>query len=131
METILAIAFAILTLGVLAVALFAYQLLLQQGRILSRLTVLEKAYEAMDQELDLITGEATAGGSDRPEGLAIGAPAPAFDLPNLAGNRVALEQFRGRQVLLMFFSNTCSWCHKMAPDLARLPLDGSDGHPKR
>ena len=36
------------------------------------------------------------------DGLAVGDPAPAFELPSTSGARVALSDFEGRPVLLFF-----------------------------
>jgi peroxiredoxin len=49
-----------------------------------------------------------------------GSPAPAFALADLEGRIVSLDQYRGRNVLLTFFSPSCGFCQQMAPDLADL-----------
>jgi peroxiredoxin len=54
------------------------------------------------------------------DGLKAGTPAPAFTLPDLDGNPVALEDFRGQQVLLTFTSPDCGPCDALAPHLTRL-----------
>jgi peroxiredoxin len=96
---------------------FGYQLVRQNGRILLRL-------EAMEKQLGQ-RGDAPT----RPAGLPPGSAAPAFKLPDLAGGRKTLAQFRGRKVLLIFFNPRCGCCTKMAPDLAALAPDGVDGRP--
>jgi peroxiredoxin len=53
--------------------------------------------------------------------------APDFELPDLAGTRHTLSEFRGRDVLLMFFNPKCGFCTKMASDLAALPAEGGNG----
>jgi peroxiredoxin len=58
-------------------------------------------------------------------GLPVGAKAPDFELPDLAGVRHKLSDFRGRNVLLIFFDPHCGFCIKMAADLAALPADTS------
>jgi peroxiredoxin len=63
------------------------------------------------------------------EGLPAGTVAPAFELPELRGGQMSLEQFRGRRVLLVFSGPNCIYCERMMPDLAALPLDGRDGRP--
>jgi peroxiredoxin len=76
--------------------------------------------------------EARLGGAAHPEepGLAEGTEAPRFELPGIMGDtRVSLEQFRGRAILLVFFSSDCGFCEEMAPKLAALPLDVPDGRP--
>src|SRR5262249_35558488 len=64
-----------------------------------------------------------------PEGLPLGSPAPAFELPDLFGERRSLAEFRGQRLLLIFFNPRCGFCTRMAPDLAALPIDGAEGRP--
>jgi peroxiredoxin len=92
-----------------------YQLLLQNGRILLRLEVLE------DRLAELLPPE--------PTGLMLGETAPDFELLNLAGGRTAMSQFRGQRVLLIFFDPQCGFCREMAPQLAALGAGGADGRP--
>jgi peroxiredoxin len=56
-------------------------------------------------------------------------PAPAFELPDLNGRRRKLADFRGKNLLLIFFNPRCGFCTRMAPDLAALPADGAGGAP--
>jgi peroxiredoxin len=67
--------------------------------------------------------------SSEPAGLTVGLPAPAFELPDLNGQRKALSDFLGHRLLLIFFNPGCGFCVRMAPELARLPSDGADGQP--
>jgi peroxiredoxin len=53
-------------------------------------------------------------------GLKAGTPAPPFRLPDVHGRMVALEQYRGRRVLLVFSDPHCGPCDQLAPHLARL-----------
>jgi peroxiredoxin len=94
-----------------------YQLVLQNGRILLML-------EALEQRSGPHKAEPA-----RPAGLPAGSAAPDFELPDLNGDRRALAQFRGREVLLVFFNPGCGYCTKMAADLAALPPEGGDGRP--
>lgn len=48
-------------------------------------------------------------------GLKAGTPAPAFSLPDLTGRVVSLEEYRGRQVLLVFSDPHCGPCDQLAP----------------
>jgi peroxiredoxin len=89
-----------------------YQLVSQNGRILLRL-------EAIERQL----GARAAAQRREPAGLPVGTVAPDFELPDLAGARRKLSEFRGRDVLLIFFNPECGFCTKMADDLAALPLD--------
>jgi peroxiredoxin len=62
------------------------------------------------------------------EGLKAGTPAPRFELPDLAGEKVSLTEQRGRRVLLVFSDPDCGPCEKVLPDLARLHRERrSDG----
>ena len=98
------------------------QLVHQNGRILLRL-------EAMEDRLgELARGGAAAGGDPAaPQGLAIGTPAPGFELPDLSGTKRSLAEFRGRRVLLIFFGPQCGFCLQMLPRIAALPVGGGNG----
>ena len=54
------------------------------------------------------------------EGLKAGTPAPDFNLPDVHGQPVSLEQFRGQKVLLVFMDPQCGPCDELAPELVRL-----------
>ncbi len=54
------------------------------------------------------------------DGLKSGERAPVFSLPDLQGHKVALEEFRGRRVLLVFSDPQCGPCDELAPDLVRV-----------
>ena len=53
-------------------------------------------------------------------GLKAGTLAPGFRLPNLHGQMVSLEDYRGRRVLLLFTDPHCGPCDQLAADLVRL-----------
>jgi peroxiredoxin len=97
-------------------AWLGYQLVLQNGRILVRLESIEK-----------LLAPRAAAPRKKAAGLPRGADAPDFDLPDLAGGRRKLSDFRGQEVLLIFFNPRCGFCTKMAADLAALPSDGAPG----
>lgn len=58
----------------------------------------------------------TAQGVSR-DGIAPGERAPEFTLPDIAGRLVSLADLRGRSLLLIFGSTTCSPCRALIPDL--------------
>jgi methylamine dehydrogenase accessory protein MauD len=58
------------------------------------------------------------------DGLKPGARAPDFRLPGVSGMEVALCEFAGRRVLLVFTQSGCSPCHKVLPEFDRLHRDG-------
>jgi peroxiredoxin len=97
-------------------AWLGYQLVRQNGRILMRLESIEKRLAPR--------------GADKPKkdrGLHLGTVAPDFELPDLTGDRHKLSEFRGKDLLLIFFNPKCGFCTKMADDLAALPLNGECG----
>jgi len=102
---ILTLAFAWLV--ILSGSWLGWQLVRQNGRMLLRLDDLEKRLNELE-----------FGGDDKPEGLPLGSDAPDFELPDLAGERKSLTQFRGQPLLLLFFNPTCGFCHDLAPKLA-------------
>ena len=95
----------------------AFQLMLQNGRLLLRL-------EKVEQQLSQIEAASRAPPSAAPAqpSLALGAEAPDFELADLAGEKGRLSDYRGRRVLLVFFNPQCGYCATMAPDLAALSL---------
>jgi len=101
-------------LAILAGGWLGWQLLRQNGRLLLRLDELEKRLD----ELEFGEGEEQAG-------LPLGTEAPAFELPDLAGGRQSVAQFRGQPVLLIFFNPDCGYCRELMPKLAALPADSS------
>jgi peroxiredoxin len=54
------------------------------------------------------------------EGLEPGTPAPPFTLPDLAGSKVSLEDYRGSPLLLLFSDPSCGPCDSVARELAAL-----------
>ena len=98
----IALAWTVILVG----AWLGWQLLRQNGRLLLRLEELEKRLDELE-----------FGGADRPEGLPLGSDAPSFELPDLAGERESLTQFRGQSLLLIFFNPACGFCRDLAPKL--------------
>jgi len=86
-------------------SLLLVQIMKQQGRMLRR--------------LDIVEGQFTRSGSIR--GLTVGAPAPAFALPNLKGETVTLDALlaNGLPALLFFVDPKCVPCEALLPQLDR------------
>jgi len=59
-------------------------------------------------------------------GLKAGTPAPPFRLTDLRGETIALEDYRGRQVLLVFTDPNCGPCEVLAPHLVRVHREHRD-----
>ena len=62
----------------------------------------------------------------RRDGLPPGTVAPLFRLPRLDEGELALEDFRGRQVLLTFSDPGCGPCQELAPQLNAMYSDHPD-----
>ncbi len=53
-------------------------------------------------------------------GLKPGTPAPGFRLPRIDGGELALEEYWGKRLLLLFSAPDCGPCNDLAPKLERL-----------
>ena len=73
------------------------QLIRQNGRILLRLETIEER----------LTARPGAPAGPPAQGLPVGSAAPGFDLPDLSGARHKLSDWRGRDILLIFFNPGC------------------------
>src|SRR5438445_41693 len=99
----IALSWLIVALLVVVGAWIGFQLIQQNGRLLSRLETLEHRI------VELAVGGAPApsgpveSAPSLPAGLPLGSIAPDFELPELSGGRKALSDFRGRRVLVVFF----------------------------
>jgi peroxiredoxin len=91
-----------------------YQVFKQQGRILLRLDQLEQRGQAAGAEPE------KAGEQAEPVGLPLQSDFPTFRFPDLAGRAVALEDFRGKRVLLVHWNFECGFCDSIAAELAHL-----------
>ena len=60
------------------------------------------------------------------DGLEVGTAAPAFRLPRLDGTELALEDYAGRQVLLVFSDPDCAPCDPLLPDLEAISRKGGE-----
>lgn len=68
----------------------------------------------------LLAGVAFAGAFFLARGGYLNEPAPAFSLPQVYGGQVSLESYRGRPVLLVFWTTSCPICQHELPLLSRL-----------
>src|SRR5437660_2514196 len=131
-----------------------YQLIRQNGRILLRLEGLEEQLGLLRGLLELESSPALSlpVGSDAPDsgnghaprpargkanrglassrinrnGLKAGTPAPGFRLPRLDGGELALEDYRGRHLLLIFSDPDCGPCEQLAPYLEEFHRHSGD-----
>ena len=109
-------------LGVLAAVLlaaqwwFLFRLLRQNERLARRLEAVEE--RLANGGLALTSSE---NGAQEMAGLPVGAPAPAFDLPDLEGEAVTLESLRslGKPILLVFTEPGCGYCEELLPEVGR------------
>jgi peroxiredoxin len=111
-----------------------FQLVHQNGRLLSHLEALEQRVGQIGSAPAPIIQSpvpplAPQPAPAAPPALPLGSAAPDFELPDLNGARKRLADFRGKRLLLLFFNPGCGFCTRMAPDLAALPVDGRDGRP--
>jgi peroxiredoxin/uncharacterized membrane protein YphA (DoxX/SURF4 family) len=75
-------------------------------------------------------GGHAAHGEAVPASARLGEPAPEVGLPDLEGKNVSLEDFRGEETLLLFWSPSCGHCQNMLPDLKEWEADPPRGAPK-
>jgi thiol-disulfide isomerase/thioredoxin len=60
----------------------------------------------------------------------VGQPAPVIELPDLSGEEVNLETFRGEWTLLLFWNPGCGFCQRMQDDLKAWEADPPAGAPR-
>ncbi len=65
-----------------------------------------------------------------PAASKVGEPAPEIKLPDLQGNAVGLEDFRGEETLVLFWNPGCGFCKQMLPDLKDWEASAQEGAPK-
>jgi len=111
----------VILLALILISLWAvlYQLVKQQGRLMLRQDEVEHR---------LMHAGLLPNGGVQPNELAVGTQVPSFRLPDLTGETRALEDFRGKQVLLVNWSPHCGYCDLIAPDLAQLQSDFEKRH---
>jgi len=65
-----------------------------------------------------------------PAGPKVGQPAPEITLEDLEGNTVELKDFRGEEVLVLFWNPGCGFCQQMLPDLKQWEANPPEEAPK-
>jgi peroxiredoxin len=115
-----ALVFGLVVLGLLAGAWwFLFQLVRQNGRLLSRVEVLEGWR---------LAGGAGPSANGSAKGLPVGARAPEFELPGLDGERLTLDSLlaSGKPAMLVFTNSGCGPCTEMLPEIARWQEDNAE-----
>ena len=117
----LAAAVAVLSAVAAGQAWFLFGLSRQNGRVLARLQNLEQRIGVGGPPAAAgLAGARHASGKGPVRGLAVGAPAPDFELPAADRRRVSLRALLGRglPVLLLFSDPGCGHCHALLPQVA-------------
>ena len=104
----------VLLLILISIWIGFYALAKQQGRILLRLDQIEESAKVAG------TGPENPNDQTEPDGLPLKTHFPAFKFPDLTGRTVALEDFRGKRVLLVHWNFECGFCESIARELGNL-----------
>src|SRR5213593_3403958 len=104
-EHVVLVGLILQVLTLVTLSFFLFQLSTQQGRILMRLDSLEGKRPDDGR------------GASGPKGLAAGTAIEDFELPDLTGKIGSLSGFRGRRLLLIYWSPDCGFCDMSAPEL--------------
>jgi thiol-disulfide isomerase/thioredoxin len=75
-------------------------------------------------------GKVHAEAPSLPAALEIDQPAPEMRLPNLEGNTVELKDFRGEEILVLFWNPECGFCQQMLLDIKEWEQNGPEGAPR-
>lgn len=63
---------------------------------------------------------------EKETGISIGSVAPNFILENLQGEQVSLDDYRGKTVIVNFWTTTCPYCIKEMPDFQKIYSERKD-----
>lgn len=111
---------AVLVVVVLGAALVLYQVVRQQGRLLLRIEQLERVLGLPTNGHGAHAMMGAGGhGAGTPVGLPLGSQLEPFTLNDLEGRPVSIEEYRGKQVILVNWSPTCGYCEAIADDLVQ------------
>lgn len=75
-------------------------------------------------------GKVHAAAPTMPAAREIGEPAPEVKLADLEGRTVELEDFRGRETLVLFWNPGCGFCQQMLPEIKQWEGNRPEGAPK-
>ena len=76
-------------------------------------------------------GKVHAAAPSVPAALPLGESAPEVKLPDLEGHTVALtKNFKGQQILLVFWNPGCGFCQQMLPDLKQWESEAPESAPR-
>lgn len=120
MVAFLAAAVVVLSLLTAGLCWLVYGMLRQNGRILVRLDALESPESdqpAPRRQGRVFADRSLATSRLNRDGLKPGVAAPAFSLPAVDGRTVALADYAGRRVLLVFSDPECAPCMELLPRL--------------
>ena len=67
---------------------------------------------------------------DPSRALRLGMSVPRLPLPDLEGNYISIDDFRGERLLLLFWNTDCSFCNRMLPDLKDWEQQPGSNSPK-
>jgi peroxiredoxin len=123
MQTIVLTGVVLAALVVVLQATATYLVLRGQKRLLADVDGMLEYLQRVDVQLAGVNRALSQAPANEPAGLPIGATAPGFSLPDLAGRERSLEEFVGKPFVLTFFSTTCGFCQQMAPRLGELHDD--------
>jgi peroxiredoxin len=129
MEALLGGITVLLILTLFSLWAVLYQVIKQHGQLLLRVDEMERGFDqsafARYKSGGITKGLPLNPPSSRSRGLPVGSFFGAFELPDLIGQTVSPEAFRGKQLLLVYWSPQCGFCELLAPELAGLQADCS------
>jgi peroxiredoxin len=113
----LAAAVGVLSVSVALLSWLVIGLVRQNGRIRQRLDGLERDSSDAPRRRRVVADRSLPNSRVNPDGLCVGMMAPAFSLPTVDGRAVALADYAGRRVLLVFSDPACGPCLELLPRL--------------